>query len=635
MIVAAVYANSLHGPLLRDDKTAIVLDRRASDPARWREIFTQTYWHGLNNDPIYRPLTTLSFLLNRMVTGDAPWGFRAVNITLHAVVCVAVYALALRLLGGTLGAWIAAALFAVHAVHTEAVTAIVGRADMAVTLLLVLITWVYLATPPNENVRPWRLGAVFLLTAIAVFCKETAFVVLPWIVFMVLWRRWAGSRGPESAKRAARSPARRGRAEWVLILGAGLVCASALGLRYALFDRLSRPGDWIPMIDNPLGSASPGQRILTAIGLLGDYLRLLVWPHPLCCDYSYPQIPVAGALTEPAVLVGLAWIAGFIVSFFLVGRLASSYTWTVAVWCLGFFLITYAMISNAVLVIGTIFGERLIYLPSVAFCMGFGLLIARLAAHAGPRGKIGIGLLCAGVLVANAVLTVRRNRDWRDPMALWSQSVRVCPSSARCWLNLAMAYESRGDFDKAAELIRRSLELYDGEWSHHHALAELLARRNDFEGAAAEHRRAFELAKGKFRVQEAYKVGQCYMALHRPAAAVRAFEVVIKLDPNYAAALNNMAYLQATSDPPVRDLDQAARHIKRAIELAPDSPTLLDTGVDVHLARGERDLAIQLLRRALSVADKEHRLHARLRQRLDELTASRPSTSPSATRPSP
>jgi len=622
LVCLVIYANSLHNPLLRDDKTAVVNDPRAKDPSRWKDIFTQSYWHGLNDDPIYRPLTTLSFLVSHLMTGDRPWGYRIVNVILHAAVCVAVYLLGVRLLRDRLAAWIAAMLFAVHAVHTEAVTAIVGRADMGVTLLLVVVLWLLLGRTAPDDRRGWRWAGVLVLAAVALFVKETAFVVLPLVVGQQIWQeRVRRLRSKRAAKRRG-SLLRR----WGLVVSVGAVCVGALALRYGLFGRLSRPGKFIPVMDNVLGGAEPVERVLTAIGLLGKYLGLLVWPHPLCCDYSYAQIPVARAVTNPAVLIGLAWLAGIGVAIWMIKRGAPPEGWWLAVWCLGFFVVTYSIISNAVLVIGTIFGERLIYAPSVAWCLGFGALVVGLSRRAGRRGRLGIASVCAAILVTNAVLTVRRNTDWRDRLTLWTHDVQISPNSNRCWSCLSKAYQAEGRLGDALEHMDHALTIYDGYWDDHRVRGEQLARLGRFEEAASAFYRSCELARGRLRIKPAARLGQCYMELDKPELAVRAFEVVLKHNADHLLALNNLAYLLATREPPLRDVDAAAGYIQHALELAPNGLTLLDTAVDVYVARGERNRAIQTIQHALAVGNKRHPLYDRLKERLKELTATAPTT---------
>lgn len=633
VLCGVVYANSLNNPFLRDDRTALKVDKRSWDGNEWPRIFTDRYWFHLSDDTIYRPLTTLSFLLNRMPADAepgkpaAPWVYRSVNIALHAVVCMALYFFAARLLGGRLGAFVAAVYFAVHAVHTEAVTAIVGRADLGVTLALLAVAWLLLF---KRDGAPWsypRWIALVVISGVALFVKESAFVVLPLVAFLVVWGAWA--RGREHAKAGRRI--RVSRRDVAIMGSVAAVCFGALGARYAVMGQLSRPGKAIPLLDNPLGQAAPAERFVTAIGLFGRYMNKLAWPHPLSCDYSYNQIPVTTSLTDPHVLMGLAWLVGIVVAVAAVRRYGARADFEVAVWCVGWLVITYSLISNAVLPIGTIFAERLTYLPSVAWCLAVGALVGRLVQRHGRSVRIGLIAGCAILFVVNAGLAVRRNSDWRNRYVLWTHDVKVCPGSSRAWAALSKAMGDREEHAEALKAIRKALAIYDGYWQDHSWYGELLVATGDVEQATKEFLRACMLAPKRFRAPSAFRLGQCYMEQGQDVLAIRAFEEAVQADPKHGKALNNLAYLKATGDPPVRDLEEAQAHLDRALELFPESPILLDTAADVALAKGDRALAIRMLRRALKHVDPEQPFYAKCEKRLAELVGSKPSPTTATT----
>jgi len=613
----AVYANSLRNPLLRDDMTAIVNDRRANDSAYWKDIFTRSYWHGLNDDPIYRPLTTLSFLLNRMATGRSPWGFRLFNIMLHAAVCLAVWRVGVPALGDRTAAWLAAMLFAVHAVHTEAVICIVGRADMAVTLFILVVTGLLLRCPEDGRCEPWRAGAIALLSLMAVFTKETAFVILPLVVFIRVWQAWVKNRHTIRTRELRRVFKR----DVVVLLAVVAVFAGALAVRYGLFGRLTRPNEWVPVMDNPLGRARPTDRLLTAPVLLGKYLRLLAWPNPLSSDYSYNEIPLVHDPIAPAVLVGLSWLVGVVVVLWRAKRSSDRHAWGVAVWCTGFFFITYSMISNAVVIIGTIFGERLIYLPSVAWCWALGAAGVALARRTGHWGRWGVYGALGVFILLNAGLSVRRNRDWRDPVVLWEQTVQVSPGSSRAWACLSRSLGAVGKWELAIEKMRHAFRIADDYWEDHMVLGDHLARLGRFAEAAQSHRRAYELADRPFKARPAYLLGQCYMELKQDGPAIRAFKAAIDSDPAHTGALNNLAYfLATTSQDSLRDPEAALGYIQRARQIDPRALILADTEVEVQLARNRRDLALEVIRQSLKSGNPRDPQYAALQQRLEALT---------------
>src|SRR5574340_830998 len=185
LVCLLAYANSFHAGFVFDNKGIIVQDARVRE-FTWdnvQSIFAKPYWWPrITNE--YRPLTTLTYLFNRATAGDNPVPYHAVNLTLHWLVAVLVWRLALRWLPSTRAAFLAAVLFAVHPVATEAVTNIIGRADLiaAAAVLGGLLLHARLTEAPQQRRTPYlaALGAVALA---GVFGKENA-LILPGVLLI-------------------------------------------------------------------------------------------------------------------------------------------------------------------------------------------------------------------------------------------------------------------------------------------------------------------------------------------------------------------------------------------------------------------------------------------------------------------
>src|SRR5512134_50114 len=143
-IAAVAYANTLPNLPVLDDGWAVFENPLVKDLGRIPEVFREPW--GVAGPPTvrgtWRPLTTVTFALNYAVHGRTVGGYHLVNLLLHALATVAVWALARRLVSAVaperaaVSALVAGALFAVHPVHVEAVAGIVGRAEVLSTLLV-------------------------------------------------------------------------------------------------------------------------------------------------------------------------------------------------------------------------------------------------------------------------------------------------------------------------------------------------------------------------------------------------------------------------------------------------------------------------------------------------------------------
>src|SRR5262249_22956274 len=149
---------------------------------------------------------------------------------------------------------------------------------------------------------------------------------------------------------------------------------------------------------------------------------LLVWPHALSADYSYRQLPVIDSILTPGAWLGIGVAA--LLTILLAGLWRRT---PVAAFWLALALATYAIVSNVLFPIGTIFGERLLYLPSAGFCV---LAALALGAARRPLARAIVSVVVVVVLVDWSAVTIARNPVWRDDMSLARDMVRTAPDSA-------------------------------------------------------------------------------------------------------------------------------------------------------------------------------------------------------------
>src|SRR5436190_473408 len=327
VIVAAVafacYANTLRSGLVFDDLNAIV-----NNPAVRRldvaHILTRPAWFG-RPVRIYRPVTTLSFALDHALHGVRPLGYHLVNVLLHAAVAVLVAAVVRRVTADATIAFVTALLFATHPVHTEAVTSVVGRAEL-LAAAFGLGAWLVV----DGRISLARdLGAALLLL-LSALAKESGVTFLGTIALAALL-----GRGPAS------------RRTWLLLLAAVVV---AVALRATV---LAGVPSAIPRLDNVAADAPLGPRLMTAIGVLARYARVLAWPVHLAADRSYPEIPLVVSPTDPTFLAGIG----------LLVATAAGIVWgwrhdRALAFALGFTAVTFSVTANLLVPIGTIMAER-------------------------------------------------------------------------------------------------------------------------------------------------------------------------------------------------------------------------------------------------------------------------------------
>jgi len=587
------FAETLSHPFVHDDLTVIGANALVQERGRALETFRTDYWamrkDDSKRDRLYRPLVTLSLAFNHALGGNAPEGYRALNILLHALASLLLLWVARRAgLGpGTAGA--VALLFALHPLHSEAVNAVVARADLMCAIgvfagMALLLGRALPAGGENEKETKLKkkaasqpspamsemamlgLGAPLALL-FALFSKETGVAL---VLFAGAW--WLWSRLTKWRIRPLAVPA-----------GAGL----AAGLLAYLYLRHAALGMWVrpvspSRLDNPLAYAGALERSWGALGVLGRTLKLMVWPWPLSLDYSYAQITHAGTETALYAVAGLAVLLGW-------GWV--SWRWRgEAPWVglgLALFLAGWLPAANLLVPIGTAMAERAMYLPSAGFLLAAVPAAARWLFSLGEGGwRAPAGALAAAALTFGG-LTWMRNRDWSDPLRLWERAAQVSPRSARALRNQGQYLVRKSRFAEAIPVLREAVRiypLYDPAWIDL-GIAQMQSRREK---------------EGEASLKEALRLNPDAPEAHLALGAL---------------------YLGTGR------LEESQRHLERAVALAPRfAESRFNLGT-LYLRQGQRKLAIDHFKAALALepgrGDAHHNLAVALYLEGDETEARR------------
>ena len=448
LLCLAVYSNSFATGFPLDNRQLILRDPRVH--ALTREnlslILNHTYWWPYGESGLYRPLTTLSYLLNFAIlgNGERPAGYHLFNLLFHIANVLLLWRLTWRVTANRWIAVVTAALWAVLPVSTEAVTNIVGRADLMAATASLGAALLYLRVrdefgSASSSVRYAQLAALGLVIAAGALAKESAVAVLGVLVIAeIIW--WSPDRSPRVLTAAA--------------------AACALPLAWWMWQRAGVLGAGgaaeFPYTDNPMIGAPAWQRLLTALQVIIRYLALLVWPAHLSNDYSYAQIPLAESTA--AGWIGVALLLGGASVAFWQARGNRP-----ALFFAAFAFVTFLPASNLLFATGTIMGERLIYLPSAGIIAVVAIGLWQLASI--PRMGATTACLVAALGLACGARTLARNPDWTDDVTLWRSAVRSAPASAKAHRALAEALYDRDpthqNIDAVIAEADRSVALLD------------------------------------------------------------------------------------------------------------------------------------------------------------------------------
>ena len=566
-LAVVAYVNSLGGALLYDDVPDVVRNRLVRDFEVAR-IFTEPSWAtwvGIGYAG-YRPVTTLSFALNHAVHGLAPAGYHVVNVALHAGVSALLVLLLVRL-GLTLAvAGLAGALFATHPVHTEAVASVVGRADL-LAALLAFLAWLALVQGERVAVSIPRALAAAALMVLAVLAKESAVAIVAVIVAMDLIEAAARGGAPGAILRS------RWRAHALLVAGA----AGALVWRHAV---LQGSAGGITRFDSALAGVPLAERVPTMFAVAALYAEKLVWPMRLSADYSYRQIDVL-PWSDPLCLLGIALLIALALAAITFRRAAEARLGLVL---LAIPLVAVLLISF--LTLGPPLAERLLYLPSVGFCVLVAVAIGRLRER-GTAARRVAHAAAAAILLAYTGLTVARNRVWREPAVFFETMVGDAPLSARSHRELGTFLGERDQVAAAVRELETSMAILPNPATAY-SLGNVLARARRPDEAIAAYQRALSL-KADF-VEAMTNLATTYGEKGDDGTAIVWFERVLALRPGFAELHMNYA----NSLQRLGRLAEAAEHYEQALALAPgDAAARFNYGVCLERLGRPADAAAQ------------------------------------------
>ncbi len=478
---------------------------------------------------LYRPLIVLSYAIDWVIGGGEVWVFHLTNVVLHAGTTALVVLVALAWLP-RVGAAAAGLIFAVHPVHVEAVSNVVGRAEIlaaAALLGAVLMARQYRRSDPGLRSRLWFVGSLLTVT-IALLAKEHAAIA---VVILGLDHFF----DPEPARRSAMGS---------LYAGALAVTAAWLFLWRAIVGGFVGTGATAVFYD-----LTVLERAAMMLPVQLDVIRLLIWPMDLSSDYNPQVIPFRTSFTAIAAL-GLVMVSAVVGLGLAAYRRAPAVSFGILVAAA-----SYAPTSNLMFASGVVLAERALYLPVLFPALAAGWLLSRVSQERHVRLAVG-SLVVVSVVFGGR--TVTRTPFWRDPITPVIEEATDHPESYRARLLLGDLIARAGDSTRALSEYLVSGALFDRD----PFVPIFAARMADAVGrrgvALAASERAYEIAPREPVV--ARSLVQAQLSNGLGGAAVRtSLEGVQRAPASVAAAETLVGALRATDAEEWRRLLAEAR----------------------------------------------------------------------------
>jgi tetratricopeptide (TPR) repeat protein len=570
-------AGGLAGDFTYDDKAIVRDNPRIHAPERVDEIFTTQYFGGPpGTGTAYRPVLLLSFAIQWWIHGGQPAAFLAVNLAMHVLVTILLAILLLRLDLPPPAAVGAALLFAVHPIHVESVASVVGRGETQAAALAIGSVLLALRFVDGGRRRWLALAAALFLYLLACLTKESA-AVAPALLFLCLAWRAEGALPARLVEALRRS--------LVYGIGCAVVLAGVFRLRAAVLGGSIKGGrTTIFPLENPLAPLPVPDRVLNACLVFFRYLGRLAFPLRLSSDESAWSIPVVGRRDA------LAWAAALLLAALIVASVARLSRRMPAAFGFLFLCIAALPTANVLFPTGTIFAERLMYLPAAGFCVIAAAWVLGAEREPDRIAAPRVAGLAALVLVLAVRTTVREPVWWSDE-ALFTNMLRVSPKSAKAHYDYAYMSAGMGRTRLALEHYTKATAIYPGywdAWAGRGRMEQDLGRPAAAEAAYAESLRIAPAYENGF-----FGLGRAREDLGDLPGAERAYRDGLKKNRQSLPLAYRLALLMS-----VRKEPTAGHAWLRALAMMPGSlPTRLgyaewlrDTGRPAEARKQARDL---------------------------------------------
>ncbi|KAG8182833.1 hypothetical protein JTE90_000440 [Oedothorax gibbosus] len=439
------YVNSLSCDLVFDDQPAIRDNKDLRSDTPLLNLLYNDFWgtpiHKEDSHKSYRPLCVLTFRLNYCLNSN----FLSSKDSL-----------------------VASLLFAIHPIHTEAVTGVVGRAELLSATFFLLALQTYIPLIHLKSSCDCKLVfKTLLFTGLAMLSKEqgitVAAVCITYDVLLVLKETGAPLFPCRGRRGKVKGPTPTWRKDLVLRL---LLMTSGTALMLAA--RMKIMGNRMPVFsrfDNPASSELFPTRHLTHhyLGFLNAWL--LLFPSNLCCDWTMGTVPLVTSIFDVRVFLTFVFYMT-ICAIIWKGYKSQTVNSKRIILALSLFVFPYLPASNLLYPVGFVVAERVLYINSMGFCM----LVAqgfRNLCHKYRNQKNYLYGLLVIVMCLHTIKTIIRNTDWRDEESLFKSGLRVTQSNAKLYNNLGHVMESKERTQDSLKLFLQAADLQSDDLGSH------------------------------------------------------------------------------------------------------------------------------------------------------------------------
>jgi cytochrome c-type biogenesis protein CcmH/NrfG len=510
----------------------------------------------------YAPVQILSYMLDYTFWGLNPAGYLFSNIIIHLLNGLLIYHLLLRLYGGRMLPFIAAALFLLHPLQVETVAWVSQRKSL-LAIFFMLIAWeAYCKYRETSSAKRWLPYAVSVLAFILSLLAKSVTVVFP--IMLLLFDIAFPNR--ESRQRY------KDKIPYIIaMLAATVVTLIAQNPEVGSGGRTGFHGGTL------------WATFMTMLTVFCRYLGMILWPGNLSADYA----PVVHTSPDFAVCGSfLILVAVMLFGFTLWQKERCSGFWFLFFW---FGLLPVSQIVPIV----TLMNDRYLYLPMLGAATLAGIGAAFLASLNDGKYSLLVKMGAVFVLGTLAIVSFNRAAVWRDSITLFRDQTAKYPDSVRGWRFLAEAYLGAGRVSEARQTYYRALVLKEDNQT---ALAGLAGLLNDL----GELEESYSYLQKLLRINPEHAVGWGILGdnlLKRGeyAEAEKAYRRALTIQPSALPVYLKLGEIAIKQ----KRYDEARSNFDTLERKSPNNPEVAFRRAGLEALTGNTDVALIWLEKSL------------------------------------
>lgn len=516
----AVYYNSIENQFVFDDESVVVNNRSIQSLSNIPHFFTAEEGFHKVIGRYYRPVISMTYAIDYSLWQLNPAGFHFTNVLIHVIASLLLLALLMKLFEdykyGRISAVFASLVFAVHPVHTEAVSWISGRTDSLVTLFFFVSFLFYLKYSDFFENNNRFLYISLLFYALGLLSKEMI-ITLPVIIvlFDVLYKKL----GNDELKK--RLPAYAAYAAVSVIY---------LIIRYLVLKDVTERTKYM-YFDGKDGITV----FLTMLKTIPVYFRLLLFPVNLLYHYN-GTMPDSSSLLELRILFSFAFVIVLIISVIYLFKKWCGISYSVA-----FFLISLMPVMNIVPTMNFM-AERFLYMTSFSLSLAIAYIFTRYSDE--KLKNIFVSVLLIIVLLFS-YMTFERNKDWKDDNTLYSTADGI--DGSVLLVNAGNIYANNKNFNEAEKRYRRAIEIRDNSLLAHHNLGLIYLIRGNYDSAEIKFKKGLSI--DSLAPDGYFQLSNIYQQQGRTDEAIQNLEKLQSIIPDYRGSAAILEMLKSGVSP--------------------------------------------------------------------------------------